>query len=169
MPGPPPGAILAVGSTGFVVAVVDVLTAGGVTATGEGEGGGKSAFDRNQERLAGLGEAATGETAGAGVAATAGEASFFKRLCLTGLGETSALAAGDMAGTAVAAGEGSFLERLCLATLGEDSGVGDGDWPSNVTRENPVKAIMKPTYFFMTDHTAAEHRGNPKIGAHRTG
>ena len=103
MPGPPPGAILAVGSTGFVVAVVDVLTAGGVTATGEGEGGGKSAFDRNQERLAGLGEAATGETAGAGVAATAGEASFFKRLCLAGLGETSALAAGDTAGTAVAA------------------------------------------------------------------
>ena len=137
MPGPPPGAIVAVGSMGFaVVAVVDVLTVGGVTATGEGEGGGKSAFE-NQERLAGLGEAATGETAGAGVAATAGEA--------------------------------SFLERLCLATLGEDSGVGEGDWPSTVTRENPVKAIMKPTYFFMTDHTAGERPGNAKSGARRTG
>ena len=72
------------------------------------------------------------------------------------------------AAAAAGVGEASFLERLCLATLGEDSGVGDGDWPSNVTRENPVKAIMKPTYFFMTDHTAAGHRGNAKIGAHRT-
>jgi hypothetical protein len=167
MPGPPPGAILPVGSTGFaVVAVVDVLTAGDITATGEVAGVGKSAFERNQERLAGLGEAAAGDMAGAGVAA--GEASFLERFCLATLGEGSALAAGDTAGAGVAGGEASFLERLCLATLGEDSGVGDGegDWPSNATRENPVKAIIRPRDFFIpTTLGPPPLPGNAKTGA----
>jgi len=167
MPGPPPGTIVPVGSTGFAVfAVVDVLTAGDIAGTGEAAGAGEAAFERNQECLAGLGEAAAGGTARAGVAAA--EASFLERLCLAALGEASALAAGDSAVAAVAAAGASFLERLCLATLGEDSGVGDGegDWPSIVTRENPVKAIIRPRDFFIpTTLGPPPRRGNAKTGA----
>jgi hypothetical protein len=99
--------------------------------------------------LAGLGAAAAGDAAVAGVAAE--EASFFERLCLATLGEASGLAAGDSAAAAVVAGEASFLERLCLAAVGEVSGLaaGDGDWASNEASENPVNAIIRPINFFI--------------------
>ena len=146
MPGPPPGAAAPVGSSDFavfVVVVVDVAAAGELAAAGE------AAFGWNQERLAGLGEAAAGEAAVA--AAAAGEDSFLERLCLAVVGEASALAAGDSAVAAVATGEASFLARLCLAVVGELSGLaaGDDDWATNEAIESPVTTIIRPINLFI--------------------
>ena len=78
-------------STGFVVfAVFEVLTTGDVAATGVGE----TVFGWNHERLAGLGDAATGEAVVAVIASF-----FLEPLCFAGVGEA---AAGDSAAAAVA-------------------------------------------------------------------
>ena len=92
---------------------------------GEAVGAGE-AFLKSQEGLAGVGVGvnAAGDAAIAAVAA--GEAAFFKRLCLAGLEEASALAAGDSVVAALSAGEASFLERLCLAA-GDASAFAAGD------------------------------------------
>ena len=91
MPGPLPPAGVPLDSTGFVVfAVFEVLTTGDVAATGVGE----AVFGWNHERLAGLGDAATGEAVVAVIASF-----FLEPLCFAGVGEA---AAGDSAAAAVA-------------------------------------------------------------------
>ena len=144
IPGPPPAAGVAAGSVAFVVfAVVEVLIVGDVAITGEVAGVGDAVFGWNHERLAGVGDAATG-------AAVVAAASFFlERFGLVGLGDA---AIGDSAVAAVAAGEASFfLECLCLATLGDASGLGLGVglWATSVAAENVVNAINRPMSLFM--------------------
>ena len=134
MPDPPPGIGVPAGSVAFVVlAVIGVFAAGDIAAAGEVPGVGEAVFVPNQERLAGLGEAA-GDTEGAAAC-----------LCLAGLAEGSGLAAGDVAAPALGAGDASFFTCLRLAGLAEASGLalGDGDWATNETSKNAVNVIMR--------------------------
>jgi hypothetical protein len=133
MPGPPPGAIVPVGSTGPVVLVLVE-----VPAVGEVAGVGEAAIRRYHGRLPGLGDAATGDTAGVVVASV-----FLERFCLAGLGDAAA---------AVAAGDATFFfESLCLAVVGDVSGLGAGDgfWAAKVAAQNAVNAMIRPVRLFM--------------------
>lgn len=131
MPCPPPGATVPLGSG--IVFLVDVVPVVEVAAAGLGDD-----FE-NQECLAGVAVAA-GDALIAALAA--GEASFLACLCLAGLAEASAFAAGDS--VVAAAGEGSFFLCLDLAGLGDSwaAGLGDVSCASSVEPANPVSAMI---------------------------
>ena len=111
-----------IGSAGFAV-----FAAGDIAATAVGAGVGVVADLWNQGGLGAADETVAAGDAAAGATLGAGEAfSFLARLCLAGLGEASALAAGDSDVAAVAAGEASFLECLRLPA-GDASAFAAGD------------------------------------------
>ena len=83
MPGPPPGAGVPIGSRSLVAFVPEALVA--VDVMGAAAGLGEAVIRLNQERLAGLGEAAAVDSAAA--------VSFFLERCFFSPGE----AAGDSA------------------------------------------------------------------------
>ena len=102
---------------------------------------------------------AAGDAADAALGAGEAALSFLARLCLAGLGETSALAAGDSEAAALSAGEAAFLECLCLAAgdasapaAGDSAGA--GDWAINEDNESPVNAIIRQVNLFMTENTS---------------
>jgi hypothetical protein len=128
-------------SAGFVAFAP---TADEVAATGEVVGAVDTGLRENQGRLAGLGDAATGDGAVTAVASF-----FFECFCLPGLGDA---VAGDSAAAGVAAGDAAFfLECFALAGLGDASAVaaGVGLWAIKVAAENAARAITRTINLFM--------------------
>jgi len=181
MPAPPPGATVPVGSTAFVAfAVVVVVPAGELAAIGEVADVGDGALSENHGRFAGLGDSVAAAVpsvflerfclaglgdAAAGDSAAAAVACVFLVFCLVALGEAAA---------AVAAGEASFFECLCLVTLGDVSGLaaGVGACATNAVTENAVNTIIRRMVLFMpgrlTKPIAARQRQNVKRQQRRT-
>lgn len=179
MPAPPPGATVPAGSTAFVVfAVVVVVPAGELAAIGEVADVGDGALSENHGRFAGLGDSVAAAVpsvflerfclaglgdAAAGDSAAAAVACVFLVFCLVAPAE---VAAGDSAAAAVAAGEASFFECLCLVTPGDASGLatGVGVCATNAATENAVNTIIRRIVLFMpgrlTKTIAARQRQN---------